>query len=315
LADGTAVSVFADPPPLPEAVLQDEGAAPGAAGGDADVLVTAGQQEHAKGDPFEHFNRAMFNAHQKFDRAVLRPLAMGYQDVVPKPVRSALHNFLVNLTEPIVFLNDLLQLKPGKALKTLGRFVFNTTLGFGGVLDIAKLPGFSLPHRDNGFGNTLGFYGVKPGPYLFLPFVGPTDLRDLFGGELDDAIVPVAVGAPFDQARYQIPKGFIGGLDERARADADLKALFNSAVDPYATLRSVYLQDRAGEIARLKGKSATPMTPGDDLMDPLADPAAGDTRSTTPELGDPLSDPAADPAAAQPAPVTGGAAPSPAPTR
>jgi len=273
---------------------------------DRPVIVTTQLPSHAPGDPLEKFNRAMFNGHQKFDRALLRPAALGYQHAVPKPVRSGIRNVLRNLTEPIVFLNDLLQLKPGRAIKTFGRFVFNSTLGLGGVLDIAKLPGLKLPHRPNGFGDTLGYYGVKPGPYLFLPFVGPTDLRDLLGGQADGLVLPLAVGDPFDRLEYQIPKGVVSGLDQRAEADQDLKALFGSAVDPYATLRSVYLQDRAGEIESLKGRKPKAGTSpldtslSDPLDDPLADPggappaphADAPPPSDAPELSDPLTDPA-----------------------
>jgi phospholipid-binding lipoprotein MlaA len=296
LADGSMLALQTSAPPLPDQA--DPAPAEATATEPAPTTVTV---THAKGDPFEHFNRKMFNAHEKFDAAVLRPAAMAYKHAVPKPLRSGIRNFLSNLTEPIVFLNDLLQLKPGRAIRTFGRFIFNSTLGLGGVLDIAKLPGLKLPHRDNGFGDTLGYYGVKPGPYLFLPFVGPTDLRDLFGGQADGLVLPLAVGHPFDQLKYQIPKGVVSGLDQRAEADQDLQALFGSAVDPYATLRSVYLQDRAGEIRALHGKAVveaqSPLDTSlsDPLADPLADPGGAPARpdATTPELQDPLADPAA----------------------
>lgn len=296
LADGSTIALVTVPPPEPiRADLVAKILPP-----QQEVTVFAVKPPHAKGDPLEGFNRTMFDAHQKFDHAVLRPVAMGYKHAVPKPVRSGLRNVLSNLTEPIVFLNDLLQLKPLHALKTLGRFVFNSTLGLGGLLDVAKLPGFKLPHRPNGFGDTLGYYGVKPGPYLFLPFVGPTDLRDLLGGQADGLVLPIAVGDPFDRLEYQIPKGVVSGLDQRAEADQDLNALFGTAVDPYATLRSVYLQDRAGEIAALKhGRTKVSTSPldtslTDPLSDPLADPAAATPQpeSTAPELSDPLADPA-----------------------
>lgn len=311
LQSGAVIALETLAPPLPGA---NETAPDDHPPINASVVIQAEQPGHVPGDPLEHFNRSMFNVHQKVDRAVFRPVALAYEDAVPRPVRSGLRNFLRNLREPIVFLNDLLQLKPGPAIKTLGRFVFNSTLGLGGLLDIAKLPGLQLPHRPNGFGDTLGYYGVKPGPYLFLPLVGPTDLRDLLGGQADGLVLPVAVGRPFDQASYQIPKAVAGGLDQRAEADRDLNVLFGSAVDPYATLRSVYLQDRAGEIMQLKGKAATFTTPGDELTDPLADPAAtlAPDRSSVPdrdgalaapasmpepvpqpELSDPLIDPAA----------------------
>ncbi|WP_267393556.1 MULTISPECIES: VacJ family lipoprotein [unclassified Sphingomonas] len=262
---------------------------------------------HAKGDPLEGFNRRMFRAHQGFDRRFFRPAAMGYKHALPKVVRGGLRNVIRNLGEPIVFLNYLLQLKPGKAAETAGRFLINSTLGFGGLVDMAKTPGVKLPHRDNGLGNTLAFYGVKPGPYLFLPFVGPTTLRDLIGGRGDALVLPLAIGSPFDRLEYQIPKGVISGLDARAEADDDLNALFAGAVDPYATLRSVYLQNRVAEIQQLKG--AKKAKTGPELDDPLADPSGAGAPAASPELSDPLDDPAA------PTPAPGSAAPaaSPAP--
>lgn len=258
-------------------------------------------EEHFRGDPLEKFNRAGFAVHQELDKAILRPVAMGYKHAVPKPVRAGIRNVLLNLTEPIVFINDLLQLRPGRAIRTLGRFVIDSTLGIGGVFDVAKRPEFNLPHHANGFGDTLGYYGVKPGPYLFVPLIGPTDVRDLLGGGADGAVLPLAVGRPFDRSEYQIPTGVIGGLDERAEADSDLRALFNSAVDPYATLRSVYLQDRAGQIRALKrhGDGRETNSPldqqlSDPLAAPLADPSAAPAKadSSSPGLDDPLADPA-----------------------
>ncbi len=211
---------------------------------------------HAPGDPLEGFNRKMFAVQDGLDRAIIRPAAIGYRHVVPKPVRGGLRHFISNLTEPIVFLNYLLQLKPGKAAETLVRFTVNSTIGVGGVLDVAKLPSIGLPHRPNGFGNTLGFYGIKPGPYLFLPLVGPTNLRDFLGGQADNLTIPVlAAGKPFNQPAYLVPNVVIGGLDQREQNDEDLRALYAGAVDPYASLRSVYLQDRKAEIDALHHRS------------------------------------------------------------
>jgi phospholipid-binding lipoprotein MlaA len=150
-----------------------------------------------------------------------------------------------------------------------------------------------LPRRDNGFGNTLGFYGVGPGPYLFLPFVGPTSVRDLIGGQGDGLVLPLAVGKPFDRLEYQIPRGVVTGLDLRAESDAELRALFDGAVDPYATLRSAYQQSRQGEIDALRGgaRTASPRELEDDLADPAgSDAAVGEPASK--ELADPLVDPA-----------------------
>jgi phospholipid-binding lipoprotein MlaA len=271
----------ADAPPQPPST--DAPAAP------------AQTESHAPGDPFESFNRGMFKGHEKVDRAVLRPAALGYSHVVPSILRDGIRNILRMLTEPIVFLNDLLQFRPEHAMRTLARVAINATLGWGGLFDVAKRPYFKLPHEANGFADTLGYYGVKQGPYLFLPLVGPTTLRDLVGAVGDGAVLPFAIGKPFNQRVYQLPTTLVGGLQERADAEGDLKTLFSTAVDPYATLRSVYLQDRAGEIAALRhGHSPHAQSPlGQDLTDPLSKPeAAAPKASAAPELSDPLADPA-----------------------
>lgn len=257
----------------------------------------AATHSHTPGDPLEKFNRSMFNIHQKLDRAVIRPAAMGYQHAVPKPLRSGIRRFFSNLGEPIIFANFVLQLKPKSAARTAVRFLINSTIGIGGLVDVAKSKAVELPHQPNSFGDTLGFYGVKPGPYLFLPLIGPSDFRDFVGAQADGLALPLVVGKPFDRLEYQVPKAIVSGLDQRAEADADLHALLDDALDPYATLRSVYLQDRAGEIGALKGKTADVSMPGD-LEDPAASGAKAPPQS--PELQDPLADPAAQPAPPSP---------------
>ncbi|CAN5307014.1 hypothetical protein BH10PSE13_BH10PSE13_22670 [soil metagenome] len=251
--------------------------------------------KHARGDSLEGFNRTMFGVHQRLDKAIYRPVAMGYKTVVPKPVRSGLRNMLSNLTEPIVFLNYLLQLKPGKAVKTFARFTINSTVGLAGLIDVAKAKDVALPHVPNGFGNTLARYGVGPGPYLFLPFAGPTTLRDVMGGPIDGAVLPVSVGVPFNRVEFQVSTAVLGGLNRRVEADAELRALFDGAVDPYATLRSVFLQNRAAEVEEIRHPTHSPGT-GVELTDPLSDPGAGAAApspvANTPELQDPLADPA-----------------------
>lgn len=249
----------------------------------ADPLVDPASQPHVEaqpkaahhypGDSLEGFNRTMFGIQLGLDKSIYRPLAMGYQHILPKPVRSGLRNFFRNLSEPVVFLNDLLQLKPGRAARTLARFAINSTVGLAGLIDVAASKGVNLPHRDNSFGNTLAYYGVHPGSYLFLPLVGPTTLRDFLGGPVDGAVLPVAVGKPFTEWRYKIISTVITGLDLRAQSDPELRALFAGAVDPYATLRSVWLQNRAAEISDLHRHGKKP-TPAPELEDPLSDPAA-----------------------------------------
>lgn len=238
----------------------------------------------------------MFGIFRALDRVVIRPAAMGYKHVVPKLVRRGIRHFFSNLGEPIVFVNDVLQLRPKRAVRTFGRFAINTTLGVGGLLDVAKHEG--IPHRPNGFGDTLGYYGVKPGPYLFIPVLGPSDLRDVLGGSADGLVLPTVVGHPFDQWRYKVVKAVLTGLDDRAEHDAELKALFSSALDPYATLRSVYVQSRAAEIRDLKAKDGAAATDLPELDDPLADPATGSAAAgDASEFADPLIEPAATAAA------------------
>lgn len=275
----------------------------------ATAPVAGKARHHVKGDPLERYNRYFFRRYQGFDRHFLRPVALGYKHVVPKALRSGLRNFFSNLGEPLVFLNYVLQLKPGKAVETATRFALNSSLGIGGTIDIAKSPGIRLPHRPNGFGDTLGYYGVGPGPYLFLPLLGPTTVRDLIGGQAEAVILPFAVGTPFDRAEYQVTRAVVTGLDARAEADSDLNAILGDAVDPYATFRSVYLQDRAGEIAQLHGPGHAGAK-ADDLRDPLADPAAIPPAPADPATVPPastareLQDPLADPAAPSPTPAT-----------
>ncbi|WP_156679933.1 MlaA family lipoprotein [Sphingomonas profundi] len=279
-----------------------------------------GRAARTPGDPLEGFNRFMFRVFRGLDKAVIRPLAMGYKTVVPKVLRSGLRHAFSNLGEPVVFLNDMLQLRPGRALRTFGRFAINSTLGVGGLIDVATPE--KLPHRPNGFGDTLGFYGVKPGPYLFIPLLGPSTLRDLAGGTGDGLVLPTAVGSPFTRTDYRVGRAIVTGLDQRAESDTELTTLFDTALDPYATLRSVYLQSRTAEIAALKapgrnlpGEAAAPDDPlADPLTDPLTDPAAEAAPPAAP-AADPMADPLADPAppvADSPA-ATGSDAPAAAP--
>ena len=240
------------------------------------------KHHHAPDDPFETFNRSSYDFSMAVDKAILRPVALGYRHVVPRPARDGLHNLLSNIGEPLVFVNDLLQLKIGRAGKTLGRFVINSTLGFGGLLDTAKRRPFNLPHHNNSLGDTLGYYGVGPGPYLYLPILGPTTLRDAVAGQIEGLLLPRISRTPFGLREYMISTAVVGGLGQRADAEDDLRRILADSVDPYATMRSLVLQDRAGEIEGLKSGDiddatkaplAVPADPAIDLPD-LDDPAA-----------------------------------------
>lgn len=233
-------------------------------------------------DPLEGFNRISFAVSMAIDKVLLRPLALTYLKVAPKPVRDGLRNVLSHWGGPIIALNDLLQLKPKRAVRTIGRFIINTLLGLGGLFDVAKEKKFKLPHHGNSFSNTLAMWGVGPGPYIYLPILGPTTLRDQ-----TDRIQQFVPG--IDYPLFRGGRGTVFqytlGLEDRATSDQELKALLDDAVDPYATFRATWLQQRQGEIERLKapdGKEpgSVEANPLDDALDDPAAPASTPSPAT-----------------------------------
>lgn len=227
---------------------------------DGEILVVA-RGAPPPGDPLQEANIQSYKAVQAIDGAIVGPVASAYEKVLPKPVRKGLGNVLRNLGEPVNFLNFLFQLKIGKAAETVGRFAVNSTVGVAGLFDVAKKKPFNLPYRPNGFANTLGYYGVKPGAYLYLPLVGPTTVRDLAGDSLDLLVLPTAVGKPFNKAAYAIPATTIGQLNDRVERDDEIGRLREKSADPYAETRSLYLEMREREIGALRHPAAVPPTP------------------------------------------------------
>jgi phospholipid-binding lipoprotein MlaA len=224
-------------------------------------------------DPLEGFNRISFAVSMAIDKAILRPVALTYVKIAPKPLRDGMRNVLAHWGAPIIAANDLLQLKPKRAIRTIARFLINTLLGLGGLFDVAREKKFNLPHHGNSFSNTLGFYGVKPGPYIYLPVLGPTTLRDQANRVQN--YVP-GIDTPYFRNGRGTVFGYLLGLEDRANNDQELKALLDDSVDPYASFRTTWLQDRQGEIERLKAPDGK--EPGsveaNPLDDALADPAA-----------------------------------------
>ncbi|MBC2666472.1 VacJ family lipoprotein [Novosphingobium flavum] len=227
----------------------DPAAAPPPVDDQVDIVVTA--RAKSPTDPFARINVESFKAIQAVDQAVVGPVAMGYKKTVPKPVRDGLRNFLRNLEEPVSFVNYVLQLKPGRAAKSLGRFTLNTTVGVAGLIDVAKRKPFNLPYKPNGFGNTLACYGVGNGPYFFLPLVGPITLRDLVGLTLDKGFIPAVAGKPFNKSYYAIPTGIIDSLNDRIEIDGQLNRLREESPDPYVAMRELYMKQRLAEIAEI----------------------------------------------------------------
>jgi phospholipid-binding lipoprotein MlaA len=238
---GTTIEVAGTQPPVPPPV---EG---------GDVIIVEGTPGAPPGDPAAQLNEAVFNVAQDIDQAVVGPVAEVYEEDIPKPLRNGLRNFLRNLLEPVNALNFLLQLKPGKAFETLGRFVINSTIGVAGVFDMASRDPFNLPWRRNGLANTLGYYGVGPGPYFYLPLIGATTLRDMFGSLVDQSVVPFVVGPPLNTPYYAVPAYAVSSLQFRMEFDETLGQIRDS-IDPYTALREYYLCRREAEIEALHNR-------------------------------------------------------------
>ncbi len=207
-------------------------------------------------DPLEPTNRFFYKVDDTLDTYTLKPVAQGYVAVVPSPVRSGVHNFLANLTTPTVLVNDMAAARPRRAGTTFMRFVINSTAGVLGVFDVAK--GLGYPAHDAGFNQTLGVWGVGPGPFLYLPVVGPSSTRAATGFAVDQATDPftyVPHGIylrTFNWARYGLTTA-----DTRAGLLTDLDKVKAGALDPYATIRSLYRQNTQSRIDAARADTAT----------------------------------------------------------
>ncbi len=198
----------------------------------------------AVSDPLEPFNRAVFNFNMFVDQLLIRPVARGYQHL-PGFVQDGTHNFLTNLMSPVSMLNELLQGDLTGFNITAWRFVTNTILGVGGLVDVADYAGRPAIARED-FGQTLGHYGVGEGPYLVLPIVGPSNARDAAGRIVDVFTDPLNLYAMADANREWIlwTRAGLTVVDTRAQLMDTLDDAINNSVDPYSTFRSAYTQNR-----------------------------------------------------------------------
>lgn len=198
-------------------------------------------------DPFEPANRVMFEIHEVADRFVLQPVAEAYRDILPQPIRNGVRNALGNLRAPVILANDLMQGNFSRARITLGRFMVNSTLGLGGILDVSRDWGVYGHSED--FGQTLAAWGVGEGFYMFVPLLGPSSPRDLVGQGVDIAMNPLTYlgqGAAVDTANW-VRLGLIV-VDTREALLEPIDQVRATSLDPYSTLRSAYRQRRAFEI-------------------------------------------------------------------
>lgn len=193
-------------------------------------------------DPLEPFNRTMWDVNMVLDKLILRPVTWVYRTLVPDPLRDAVTNIYTNAKMPLVIVNALLQGDPDRAGTATQRFLANTILGLGGIADPATA--FDIPVVDEDFGQTLAVWGIGDGPYLVLPFIGPSNPRDAVGFVGDALSEPVGLGLDIADKRWPRRGWTAGGIIEtRDRNWAVIKELKKSE-DPYAFARSAYRQRR-----------------------------------------------------------------------
>jgi phospholipid-binding lipoprotein MlaA len=190
-------------------------------------------------DPWEGFNRVVFEFNEAADKAVIRPLAVGYVRVTPRPVRTSVGNFFANLGDVTNLFNNLLQFKFDAAANDFGRLAFNTTFGLLGAIDVASH--MDLPKSNQDFGQTLGYWGMPPGPYVVLPFLGPSTVRDTPARYVDVRTNPLYYHN--NRGRRNIAAG-VSILDTRAGFLRTERVLEDIAPDRYIALRNFYLDRR-----------------------------------------------------------------------
>ena len=196
-------------------------------------------------DPLEPFNRPVFNLNDGLDRAILKPVATAYKEITPSPVRTGVSNFFNNIADVWSVINNALQLKPKETLETGMRVAFNTIFGFAGVLDIGTE--MRLARNSQDFGQTLGYWGVESGPYVVLPFFGPSTVRDTVGKAVD-ASVDLVNNVKKVPTRNSLTS--LRVVDKRAQFLGATDLLDEVALDKYTFTRDLYLKRRANSVGQ-----------------------------------------------------------------
>ena len=247
------------------------------------VDAVAADESQTAYDPLEGFNRGSYGLSMGLDHAVLRPVAHGYLAVTPAPVRHRVSSVIYNLGEPSTTLNDILQGHPKRAGRSSARFLINSTIGVLGLWDVASK--MNLPAHDADFGQTFGRYGLKPGPYLYVPIIGPSSFREGVGRVLDFFTDPVGIVGGGYTTTFGATRLVTQTVDTRARADTAFRAL-DDATDPYATARSAFGQYREAFVREATGRAQVLPDFDDIPTDPAAvssvpAPASPDTSPKT----------------------------------
>ncbi len=252
--------------------------------------ATVGEDRLAEKDPLEKVNRGIWGFDMAADKVIVKPVSQVYRAVTPSPVRRGVSNVFANLTEPWSFVNNILQGKPKRAVRNLGRFAINSTIGIGGLMDRASKSGIAPANED--LGQTLAVWGINGGPYLVLPLLGPSTLRDGIGSGVAAYADPVNIAINQADIDVWYKRGYRAAQIISARSDLTESggdAFLESSLDPYAAARSAFLQRRRAEILDQEdgGGTAAP----DDEPTPAAEAVptpAGDAATTPPASAAPL---------------------------
>ena len=220
------------------------------------VLLTSGCATPERPDPWEPLNRGIFTFNETLDQYAIEPVATAWDFVVPGVIQDSIDRFFTNLNMPIVFANDVLQAKPRAAGWDVLRFLFNSTFGLAGFIDVATM--VEMPENDEDFGQTLGYWGVPPGPYFVIPILGPSSVRDSAGLIVDTAASSYGYFTPFwyDVAGLNGVQTFGTSVGVKAFELMNLRALFLEEIDAsradafdyYVFVRNAYLQNRRAEV-------------------------------------------------------------------
>lgn len=218
----------------------------------ATMLLSACATHTTDEDPLEGFNRGMYGFNTVLDKGLFRPIAKGYRYITPPGIRSRIGNVSDNLREPVNMLNAFLQGDFDQGMVSFWRFVINTTVGVGGMNDVAASAG--LKERREDFGQTLGAWGSGSGPYIVLPIIGPSNGRDAIGTIVDWLSSPWNYA--LDDTSDKVILALSQGLVERERLIDPMDDIYETSLDPYATFRSAYGQYRDAAIKNTRGSSA-----------------------------------------------------------
>jgi phospholipid-binding lipoprotein MlaA len=249
------------------------------------LSACSARDERGLNDPYENINRQIFAFNDALDQNVVSPVARTYRDYVPDPFRSRVQNVLRNMQQPVIFVNELLQGDFNGAEIAFTRFFLNSTIGLAGLHDVAGMDK-RLTYREEDFGQTLAVWGFEEGPYLVIPFLGPSNPRDFAGTVVDSAGDPVTIATGYigDVSFFGLSR--TGGelIDSRSRTLEFTDELRESSIDYYATIRSLFRQNREAEIR--DGEAATEVDiPEYDFEEPAAPGGAGPGASAPEDAG------------------------------